>query len=159
MLRRKQKRRVLFTSEKPRQRDHRKRQSELPTAPKQSCFQIEQNNNQSSFENSLRNSFSNTPYNNPFQPQDTQNLFVYLVYFVVSKPNPKPKKGKNKMTAPKFITMEGSSHLTDKPFYVGLVQHESVMTRKRQKRLRTAGAFFVHVFRTVLSRSWLRSPS
>ena len=34
------------------------------------------------------------------------------------------------MTAPKFITMKGSSHLTDKPFYVGLVQHESVMTRK-----------------------------
>jgi hypothetical protein len=45
MLRRKQKRRVLFTSEKPRQRDHRKRQSELPTAPKLSRFQIEQNNN------------------------------------------------------------------------------------------------------------------
>ena len=34
------------------------------------------------------------------------------------------------MTVPKFITMKGSSHLTDKPFYVGLVQHESVMTRK-----------------------------
>ena len=34
------------------------------------------------------------------------------------------------MTAPKFITMKGSSHLTDKPFYVGLVQRESVMTRK-----------------------------
>jgi hypothetical protein len=45
MLLRKQKRRVLFISGKPRQRDHRKRQSELPTAPKLSRFQIEQNNN------------------------------------------------------------------------------------------------------------------
>jgi hypothetical protein len=45
MILRKQKWRVLFTSEKPRQRDHRKRQSELPTVPKQSRFQIEQNNN------------------------------------------------------------------------------------------------------------------
>ena len=44
MLLRKQKRRILFTSEKPRQRDHRKRQSELPTAPKLSRFQIKQNN-------------------------------------------------------------------------------------------------------------------
>jgi hypothetical protein len=38
MLLRKQKRRILFTSENPRQRDHRKRHSELPTAPKLFVF-------------------------------------------------------------------------------------------------------------------------
>ena len=62
------------------------------------------------------------------------------------------------MTAPKFITMKGSSHLTDKPFHVGIVQHESVMTRKRQKRLRTTGAF-LFMYISNCSQPFLASKS
>ena len=34
------------------------------------------------------------------------------------------------MTEPRFITTKGSTSLTDKPYYIGFVQHDSVMTKK-----------------------------
>jgi len=34
------------------------------------------------------------------------------------------------MAVPKFITVKGASTLTSTPYYTGLVQHESVMTKK-----------------------------
>ena len=34
------------------------------------------------------------------------------------------------MAAPRFITTKGASTLTDKPYYIGIVQHDSVMTKK-----------------------------
>jgi len=34
------------------------------------------------------------------------------------------------VAAPKFITVKGSSSLASSPYYTGLVQHESVMTKK-----------------------------
>ena len=34
------------------------------------------------------------------------------------------------MAEPKFITAKGSTSLTDKPYYIGFVQHDSVMTKK-----------------------------
>ena len=33
------------------------------------------------------------------------------------------------MAEPKFITAKGSTSLTDKPYYIGFVQHDSVMTK------------------------------
>lgn len=33
------------------------------------------------------------------------------------------------MATPQFITIRGSSGLTDKPYYIGLVQHEGTMTK------------------------------
>jgi hypothetical protein len=34
------------------------------------------------------------------------------------------------MAAPNFITTKGASTLTDEPYYIGIVQHDSVMTKK-----------------------------
>ena len=33
------------------------------------------------------------------------------------------------MAEPRFITAKGSTSLTDKPYYIGFVQHDSVMTK------------------------------
>lgn len=58
------------------------------------------------------------------------------------------------MAAPKFITVKGSSRLTDKPFYFGLVQHESVMSRKEtyaylERRLAFSSANIRAAFRAL----------